>query len=121
MVFFPYPLVYQKFITDSRTDLPSSQHSGCAKRSPTSVPLVGGCEPSSDTSGWCACTPVCPVSGVLREFFQHPKADFPSPSLGSRRWFRRLPLAGVKRPLTCASNTSERAPDATAAGCLAEQ
>ena len=85
----------------------------CAEKSPTSGLVAGGCEllmyfwmvrlqtrrPSFRSS---------PESVLL------PRVDCLWPSAGSRRWFRRRPWACEKGPLTCASNTGGRAPDASA-------
>src|SRR5215467_11597871 len=84
----------------------------CAETCSTSALVAGGCERSSCTSEWCAYTRGVPTSTIPHVYAQHPRVDSLSPSLGSRRWFRQRPSVCVKRPLTCASNTNERAPDA---------
>src|SRR5215470_17413339 len=79
------------------------------------------CELLACTSGWFSYRHAGPVSAVPHESFQLPKADCLSPSLSSRQSFLQRPWAGEYAPLTCASSTGGRAPDATSAGYLVAQ
>src|SRR5579859_3904741 len=56
--------------------MPRPERRGCAKRLPTSVLVVGGCEPSSCISEWFVCKHGCPVSGVPCESSQRRRRRF---------------------------------------------
>ena len=101
--------------------MPRPARRGCAERCSTFALVAGGCEPSSCTYEWCACTRGCPVSGVHPVCVQHRRRrSFVAISLIKAIVSAATDLAYEKPSWTCVSNTGGRAPAALASlvsGC----